>query len=89
MATAIFDKELSGLRKDRWTKTFGSDPKEAGTDAAAASTSNRKATIVIEHIIEASDVAGSHDATLACLLEVEQAAVHGNVRRFSGWEIGQ
>jgi hypothetical protein len=59
MATDIFDKELSGLRKDRWTKAFGSDPKEAGTGVADADAlaSNRKATIVIEHIIQASDVA--------------------------------
>lgn len=49
MATDIFDKELSALRRNRWDKAFSGDrcPDEV----------NRKATIVIEHLIQASDVA--------------------------------
>jgi class 3 adenylate cyclase/HD-GYP domain-containing protein (c-di-GMP phosphodiesterase class II) len=56
MATDIFDKELSALRKSRWQKCFHPEGtmmfEEDKTDAF-----NRKATIVIEHIIQASDVA--------------------------------
>jgi hypothetical protein len=58
MATDIFDKELSALRKTRWDKAF--QEKQEGPKATKSSRSddvNRKATIVIEHIIQASDVA--------------------------------
>lgn len=52
LATDIFDKELSSLRKNRWAKAFQEIPADDDpTDAA-----NRKATIVIEHLIQASDV---------------------------------
>ena len=54
MATDIMDKDLKKLRNDRWDKAFGladdegmvpcTDPRED---------SNRKATIVIEHMIQA------------------------------------
>ncbi|CAB9515672.1 Receptor-type guanylate cyclase gcy [Seminavis robusta] len=53
MATDIMDKDLKGLRNARWEKAFSEqDPNE---DARV--TTNRKATIVIEHLIQASDVA--------------------------------
>jgi len=52
MATDIMDKELKELRNGRWTKAF-QERSDEGTKAAL----NRKATIVIEHIIQASDVA--------------------------------
>lgn len=55
MATDIVDKELGALRKRRWEKAFaameGTEESDAQTDA------NRKATIVIEHLIQAADVA--------------------------------
>ena len=51
MSTDIFDKQLSALRKARWEKAF-SIPDEL----ANAEDINRKATIVIEHLIQASDV---------------------------------
>jgi hypothetical protein len=47
LATDIFDKELNDLRKARWDRAFGDD--EVGHDL--------RATIVIEHIMQASDVA--------------------------------
>ena len=59
MATDIFDKELSALRKTRWDKAF-QEKQEGAPKATKSSRSddvNRKATIVIEHIIQASDVA--------------------------------
>ena len=52
MATDIMDKDLSTLRKDRWNKAFSAG--ECSKDVVAV---NRKATIVIEHLIQASDVA--------------------------------
>lgn len=51
LATDIFDKELSALRKKRWDKAFSETVDESPIDHA-----NRKATIVIEHLIQASDV---------------------------------
>jgi hypothetical protein len=54
MATDIFDKELQALRKNRWDTAFKSDDNE---EAAPEDAVNRKATIVIEHLIQASDVA--------------------------------
>lgn len=60
MATDIVDKELGQLRKNRWERAFSDQSsKEEGDDAAAAAERedvNRKATIVIEHLIQASDV---------------------------------
>jgi len=50
LATDIFDKELNGLRKARWNKAFS-------TEAGSKNESNGlRATIVIEHIMQASDV---------------------------------
>jgi hypothetical protein len=51
LATDIFDKELNDLRKKRWTKAF------SGDEASTEDFGNLRATIVIEHIIQASDVA--------------------------------
>ncbi|CAJ1963470.1 unnamed protein product [Cylindrotheca closterium] len=48
MATDIFDKELKEFRNNRWVKAFSDT-----TESAA----NLKATIVIEHILQAADVA--------------------------------
>eukprot|EP00980_Cylindrotheca_fusiformis_P014634 scaffold3974_cov140-Cylindrotheca_fusiformis.AAC.6 len=51
MATDIVDKELQTLRKNRWDAAFSSAaPRSAEND------DDRKATIVIEHLIQASDV---------------------------------
>ena len=49
LATDIFDKELSALRKARWQKAFHQDET---FKFIAPSDDNRKATIVIEHIIQ-------------------------------------
>jgi hypothetical protein len=53
LATDIFDKELSAARKARWEKAFNSEGESSSKHEAI----NRKATIVIEHLIQASDVA--------------------------------
>ena len=52
MATDIMDKDLGAARKARWNKAF-SDEKLDETEITKV---NRKATIVIEHLIQASDV---------------------------------
>jgi hypothetical protein len=63
LATDIFDKELQALRKSRWDTAFRYWAEQnTSADGAVQSTSadgdvNRKATIVIEHLIQASDVA--------------------------------
>jgi class 3 adenylate cyclase len=54
MATDIMDKDLKNLRNNRWEKAFSdsaSTHEESKEDAV-----DRKATIVIEHLIQASDV---------------------------------
>jgi hypothetical protein len=53
MATDIMDKDLGAARKVRWNKAFSD---EAGDDKAT-DVVNRKATVAIEHIIQASDIA--------------------------------
>jgi class 3 adenylate cyclase len=51
MATDIMDKDLKALRNGRWEKAFNEEPGDNLEEAV-----NRKATIVIEHLIQASDV---------------------------------
>ena len=64
LATDIFDKDLNGLRKQRWEAAFASaetgQEKEQsiiGKNKKVDCNPNVKATIVIEHLIQASDVA--------------------------------
>lgn len=53
LATDIMDKDLKNFRNNRWEKAFSGDSsEESGRDHL-----NRKATIVIEHLIQASDIA--------------------------------
>ena len=54
MATDIMDKDLKNLRNARWEKAFSENSDIATT---MVDNVNRKATIVIEHLIQASDVA--------------------------------
>eukprot|EP00934_Nitzschia_sp_Nitz4_P002211 Nitzschia sp. Nitz4//scaffold363_size14950//383//8108//NITZ4_008904-RA/size14950-snap-gene-0.0-mRNA-1//1//CDS//3329549257//2211//frame0 len=58
LATDIVDKQLGAARKERWAKAFAKDGKDFRTNLEyRVDTLNRKATIVIEHMIQASDVA--------------------------------
>ncbi|GKY99148.1 hypothetical protein MPSEU_000870300 [Mayamaea pseudoterrestris] len=52
MSTDIVDKRLKFLRNERWDKAFSK--RSMGEDAKTVN--DRKATIVIEHLIQASDV---------------------------------
>lgn len=54
IATDIFDKDHGAFRKARWAKAFQDDD-NSGDEASTASL-DRKATIVLEHLIQASDV---------------------------------
>eukprot|EP00980_Cylindrotheca_fusiformis_P013557 scaffold3456_cov112-Cylindrotheca_fusiformis.AAC.3 len=55
MATDIVDQELQALRKARWETAFDSNKTEKLGEGVE--NQDRKATIVIEHLIQASDVA--------------------------------
>lgn len=57
MATDLFDGELKKLRENRWNKAFDSITSILPSDRPCEDNTNRRATIVIEHIIQASDVA--------------------------------
>jgi hypothetical protein len=56
MATDIMDKELKELRNMRWDKAFNENACETFLEPPNDAL-NRKATVVIEHLIQASDVA--------------------------------
>ena len=53
IATDVIDKDLKQQRDDRWSKTFG---KSIERDQYTHAYVNQKAAIVIEYIIQASDV---------------------------------
>ena len=53
MATDIMDKDLNAARKARWSVAFD----ESADKLSIKERNDRKATIVIEHLIQASDVA--------------------------------
>ena len=61
MATDLMDGQLKALRNSRWEKAFAGLPSGASgvqrNSEEEMVVMNRKATIVIEHIIQASDVA--------------------------------
>ena len=70
MATDIMDRDLITERKNRWERTFAHneqappDPFQLHTEQENV---NRKATIVIEHIIQASDVAHTMQVSDFCV----------------------
>ena len=54
IATDIFDKDLKALRNSRWDKAF---QENANDSVDVQHDMDIKATIVLEHLIQASDVA--------------------------------
>jgi 3'5'-cyclic nucleotide phosphodiesterase len=56
MATDLFDSDLKLLRENRWCKAFQNDSTQSLTWEGTDDDCNRRATIVIEMIIQASDV---------------------------------
>ena len=62
------DKDLKQLRNNRWETAFSGEIPESEDRAV-----NRKATIVIEHIIQASDIGHTMQVgcqiTVSCLFE--------------------
>jgi class 3 adenylate cyclase len=57
MATDIVDKDLKNLRNARWAKAFDDDMTLLDRKKLSKADVDRKATIVIEHLIQASDIA--------------------------------
>ena len=60
LATDIFDKELNEDRQRRWHLAFPEDestPEEAQLKACEKELSDRRATVVLEYVVQASDVA--------------------------------
>ena len=54
IATDIFDKDHGAFRKARWAKAF--DEGNASNEDDSAEALDRKATIVLEHLIQAADI---------------------------------
>ena len=57
MATDIMDKDLGAARKARWAKAFAEGEEDEVEEKGSPIAINRKATIVLEHLMQASDVA--------------------------------
>ncbi|CAB9518386.1 affinity cAMP-specific and IBMX-insensitive 3',5'-cyclic phosphodiesterase [Seminavis robusta] len=55
LATDVIDKDLGAKRKDRWAKAFSPEGASESAETKEDAT-NRKATIVLEHLLQASDV---------------------------------
>eukprot|EP00934_Nitzschia_sp_Nitz4_P007269 Nitzschia sp. Nitz4//scaffold229_size32011//3230//7371//NITZ4_007915-RA/size32011-processed-gene-0.6-mRNA-1//1//CDS//3329542847//7259//frame0 len=53
----IVDRDLKRLRNARWEKAFATDEECGGGEEINRTSIDRKATIVMEHLIQASDVA--------------------------------
>eukprot|EP00980_Cylindrotheca_fusiformis_P015176 scaffold4199_cov101-Cylindrotheca_fusiformis.AAC.4 len=56
LATDIVDRELQALRKARWETAFSKNATGDASKDTGVESEDRKATIVIEHLIQASDV---------------------------------
>jgi 3'5'-cyclic nucleotide phosphodiesterase len=62
MATDIMDADFKKLRDLRWSKAFSKDTAaETFQISSAREQTNRKATIVLEHVIQLSDVSNPTD----------------------------
>jgi hypothetical protein len=57
LATDIVDQQLKQLRNARWEKAFSKKDGDKCLETLSHDDVNRKATIVLEHLIQASDVA--------------------------------
>jgi 3'5'-cyclic nucleotide phosphodiesterase len=56
IATDISDNDLKDDRNARWVSAFGDGVSTAGADESSQQIINRRATLVLEHLIQASDV---------------------------------
>jgi hypothetical protein len=56
MATDLFDSDLKKLRENRWNVAFTNSEVECVRSTGDMEDNNRRATIIIEHIIQAADV---------------------------------
>ena len=56
LATDLFDKDLKSLRESRWEKSFSEVTEAKRAQSCVDDDSNRRATIILELVIQASDV---------------------------------
>lgn len=56
MSTDIVDKDLKALRNARWETAFSGDSAQCLVKEVSPKANDRKATVVIEHLIQASDI---------------------------------
>ena len=56
LATDIVDRELKDLRNNRWATAFHGEQAGKATAEMGRDEKNRKATIILEHLIQASDI---------------------------------
>lgn len=56
IATDLFDAELRSSRNDRWKLAFQECAPEMPEQASQKAMGDRKATVIIEHLMQASDV---------------------------------
>ena len=54
LSTDIFDPELNELRKKRWAQAFSDSSRDVSNNSTHIN--DARATVVIEHIMQASDV---------------------------------
>jgi hypothetical protein len=66
LATDIFDKEMGDMRKERWQKVFGQNATASDDEVLK----NTRATIVLEHIMQASDVSHTMQHVSLCFVVV-------------------
>ena len=94
MATDIMDKDLGARRKARWEKAFSQEQEVEGDSVAT----NRKATIVLEHLMQASDVSHTMQHWVVfkkwnerLFVEMYQAFLNGRSDRdpSEGWYQGE
>lgn len=82
MATDIMDPDLKILRNNRWDKAFASAQEGVSQDDI-----NRKATIVIEHLIQASDVSHVRCSSLKYLINVHLTLLLHTLQTMQHWHI--
>jgi class 3 adenylate cyclase len=94
MATDIFDKDLRAIRQSRWDKCYSDSAKLS----CKVEKAHVKATIVIEHIMQASDVAHTMQGWEVyrqwnenLFLEMHEAFLEGRADKdpFEGWYGGE
>ena len=83
LATDTNDEELQTLRMKRWEKTFSNGAQMTG-GRDTLNDVNRKATIVIEQLMQAAHIIHTMQ-TLDCLRQVVPSSLPGDAHCIQGW----